>query len=406
MAGTAVARAVRRPAPTGDRAPVHRRLQRHGGSRRIPLCRLRRRALPLGREVPLRLGLAELRRAGRARRRRDDRRHEPRDGAHRGRLRDLRRSPGSCLRRRPAADGPAVLHQLVRARPGARRRWVSSPPTTHLGAIRLRVGDPDRLQRFYEEAIGLRTLSSDDGVAALGVDGRPLVELEARSRRAAAGRRTRPGSSTSRSSSRPGQTSRERSAASLPTGWRLSGASDHLVSEALYLSDPEGNGIELYRDRPRDEWPVADGVPEDGHAAARPRQPALGGRRRRRRRRHARGHRCSATSISRSPTSARPRRSGSMRWGSTSRCAGYPGALFASAGGYHHHVGLNTWAGVGRPAAAGGRARASCDSSWSSRTRTPSRRRPTGSRRSADVELVDDGVLASDPSGNAVLLRR
>src|SRR5919201_728494 len=43
-------------------------------------------------------------------------------------------------------------------------------------------------------------------------------------------------------------------------GWHLSGASDHLVSEALYLSDPEGNGIEIYRDRPREECPVRDGA--------------------------------------------------------------------------------------------------------------------------------------------------
>ena len=41
--------------------------------------------------------------------------------------------------------------------------------------------------------------------------------------------------------------------------WPLDGASDHLVSEALYLSDPDGNGIEIYRDRPRDEWPHRDG---------------------------------------------------------------------------------------------------------------------------------------------------
>ena len=40
--------------------------------------------------------------------------------------------------------------------------------------------------------------------------------------------------------------------------WRFTGASDHLVSEALYLNDPEGNGIEIYRDRPRDEWQRGD----------------------------------------------------------------------------------------------------------------------------------------------------
>ena len=41
--------------------------------------------------------------------------------------------------------------------------------------------------------------------------------------------------------------------------WPLDGASDHLVSEALYLSDPDGNGIEIYRDRPRDQWQLRDG---------------------------------------------------------------------------------------------------------------------------------------------------
>src|SRR6202043_2617501 len=42
-------------------------------------------------------------------------------------------------------------------------------------------------------------------------------------------------------------------------GWPLDGASDHLVSEALYLSDPDGNGIEIYRDRPREQWEQVDG---------------------------------------------------------------------------------------------------------------------------------------------------
>ena len=55
--------------------------------------------------------------------------------------------------------------------------------------------------------------------------------------------------------------------------WPLDGASDHLVSEALYLSDPDGNGIEIYRDRPRDSGATRRPAP-DGHAAAGPRRPA------------------------------------------------------------------------------------------------------------------------------------
>ena len=58
----------------------------------------------------------------------------------------------------------------------------------------------------------------------------------------------------------------------------LQGASDHLVSESLYLADPEGNGIELYRDRSRESWVWRDGLVDDGHGAAGCRR-ALGGRR-------------------------------------------------------------------------------------------------------------------------------
>ena len=129
------------------------------------------------------------------------------------------------------------------------------PAETRLGAIRLRVGDVDRARGFYEDAIGLRTLGATDGLTALGVeDGEPLLELQA-----APDAPPRP----------RGTTGLFHLAVLVPTradlaralrrlvgaGARLEGASDHLVSEALYLSDPEGNGIELYRDRPREQWP-------------------------------------------------------------------------------------------------------------------------------------------------------
>ena len=278
------------------------------------------------------------------------------------------------------------------------------PAETHLGAIRLRVGDPDRLQRFYEEAIGLRTLSSDDdGVVALGVDGRPLVDLVA----------------DPDAPARPPHTSglfhlailvptRADLARALrrlaATGWRLSGASDHLVSEALYLSDPEGNGIELYRDRPRDEWPIADGslrmdtLPLDlgsllsendggGSDDGMPTGTVLG---------HVH---LQVADLGTAETF----------WvdglGLDVTVRGYPGALFTSAGGYHHHVGLNTWAGVGAarpPAGARGLVR------FELVVPDADALEAAGNRVAAvaDVELIDDGLLASDPSGNAVLLRR
>ena len=128
------------------------------------------------------------------------------------------------------------------------------PADTRLGAIRLRAGDAGLLRDFYERAIGLRGLATGNGVIALGAGGVPLVELVSAPEAPA-----RP----------PATTGLFHLALLVPTradlsralrrvfeaGWHLSGASDHLVSEALYLSDPEGNGIELYRDRPREEWP-------------------------------------------------------------------------------------------------------------------------------------------------------
>jgi catechol 2,3-dioxygenase len=129
--------------------------------------------------------------------------------------------------------------------------------------------------------------------------------------------------------------------------WPLSGASDHLVSEALYLADPEGNGIELYRDRPRDEWPRSAGsiematlpldleslLGEPGGERAGTRMPA-------------------GTTLGHVHLQVADLGDAEAFWvdalGFDVTVRGYP-APFVSAGGYHHHVGLNTWAGVGAP---------------------------------------------------------
>jgi catechol 2,3-dioxygenase len=189
--------------------------------------------------------------------------------------------------------------------------------------------------------------------------------------------------------------------------WPLTGASDHLVSEALYLNDPDGNGIEIYRDRPREEWPHANGRIEmatlpldlDGVLAE------LGG-----------DHAVPAEVPSGTTMghvhlqvadldAAEAFYSGVLGFDVTVR--GYPGALFVSAGGYHHHLGLNTWHSAGAAAPADG----------------------SIGLRSFDVVLPDAGALAAvlertrvaglepqatgeagsamlrDPSGNAVVLR-
>src|SRR5829696_4632340 len=134
-------------------------------------------------------------------------------------------------------------------------------PSLALGPLRLTVADLDGTAAFYERVIGLKRLGeADDGAVRLGVaDEAALVELVAD---AAAPTRARGSSGLFHLAllvpdRRALAEALRRVAAA---GWRLDGASDHLVSEALYLSDPEGNGIELYRDRPRDQWPVRDGV--------------------------------------------------------------------------------------------------------------------------------------------------
>ena len=128
------------------------------------------------------------------------------------------------------------------------------PPDTAIGRVRLRVADIDDLATFYERVIGLRAVERDGDVARLGPDGgEPLIELVS-----APDAPPAPTFSTGLfhlailvpDRAELGR-SLERAASA---GWRLTGASDHLVSEALYLRDPEGNGIEIYRDRPRDQW--------------------------------------------------------------------------------------------------------------------------------------------------------
>jgi catechol 2,3-dioxygenase len=273
---------------------------------------------------------------------------------------------------------------------------------TRMGAVRLTVGDPDGMRDFYRDAIGLSEQGHADGVVRLGTNGDPIVEL--------AGDPDAP--------VRPRGTSglfhlailvpsRADLARALQrvaeAGWRLSGASDHLVSEALYLNDPEGNGIEIYRDRPREEWPVRDGVLQMDTLPL-----DLDGVLGELRREDAEATMPAGTRIGHvhlnvgDLTAAEAFYSGALGFDVTVR--GYPGALFVSAGGYHHHLGLNTWVGEGAPPP------------------------PSGSRGLRQFEIVvpsadqlaaeedrlteagfepaseDDRVLVTDPSGNEVAL--
>ncbi|GEO04526.1 catechol-2,3-dioxygenase [Adhaeribacter aerolatus] len=129
----------------------------------------------------------------------------------------------------------------------------------------------------------------------------------------------------------------------IQTKWPLSGFGDHLVSEAIYFSDPDGNGIEVYADRPRETWPIVNGqvqmdtspvdVP-DLLAQLPDNSPEWQGLHRN----TLIGHiHLQVSSL------AQARRFYADTLGFNVMQENYPGALFVAAGGYHHHIGLNTW---------------------------------------------------------------
>jgi len=153
------------------------------------------------------------------------------------------------------------------------------PPSSGIGRVALAVGDLDETVAFYRDVVGLQVRSrgedgdrgagedgdaggaGSDGTATLGTAERPLLELQADP-----GAPARPETATGLFHTAFRVPSRAALGDALERArehWQLTGASDHLVSEALYLRDPEGNGVEIYCDRPRAEWPTTD----DGRVA-------------------------------------------------------------------------------------------------------------------------------------------
>ena len=277
---------------------------------------------------------------------------------------------------------------------------MSIDPATRLGSIRLTVGDLEAMQAFYERAIGLRTLERDGDVVRLGArDGVPLVELAGDPQAPA-----RPPRTTGLFHLALLVPSRAELARTVrrvvDAGQRFSGASDHLVSEAMYLDDPEGNGIELYRDRPRSEWTYQGedvamptiALDLDAVMAELPDGPDTG---------MAEdtilGHvHLNVADIAASEAFY----SGVLGFDVTVR--NYPGALFVAAGGYHHHLGLNVWNGANAPAGSLGLREFDVvlpDAAALGEV--------TARIDAAGLETAQqDGVVSvSDPSGNRVALR-
>jgi catechol 2,3-dioxygenase len=298
---------------------------------------------------------------------------------------------------RPIADSPTSS--------AAAEGAATIEPATTIGTVRLTVADLARVTEFYERTLGLRGSGGDDGSVLLRAgDDRVLVELVADP------------SAPPRRASSPGlfhlailMPDRTQLAVALgrlaSTRWPLDGASDHLVSEALYLSDPEGNGIEIYRDRPRPEWPRQNGgltmatIPLDVQdlltelgdpprtEAAAPPGTVMG---------HVHlqvGDLQEAEEFY----------CGVLGFEVTVR--GYPGALFVSAGGYHHHIGLNTWHSAGAaPVTAGTLGLRSFEVVLPTAQALEDVLRRV-QRAGLDQDAQANGTLVRDPSGNGVLLR-
>ena len=217
------------------------------------------------------------------------------------------------------------------------------PDDTHLGRVRLQISDLDRSVRWYETVLGLHVLSRAGSSASLAPNGetQSLIELEEK-------RGVRP-------MPRRGLLGLYHYAILLPDRAALgrfiahlaelglhAGMSDHLVSEAVYLDDPDGLGIEVYADRPRESWRYED---RQLTMATNPLDP-----------------RAVIAAAKGQPWAGMPKGSviGHVHLfvGDINRAAAfyhdvlgfdkvvwsYPGALFMSAGGYHHHLGTNIWA--------------------------------------------------------------
>ena len=189
------------------------------------------------------------------------------------------------------------------------------------------------------------------------------------------------------------------------SGHRFTGASDHLVSEALYLDDPEGNGIEIYRDRPRAEWRYDDGelqmatLPLDVEGVLASATDTVVG-----------GAMPDGTRIGHVHLQVADLDEAEAfyvgRLGSTSACAAFPGALFVSAGGYHHHVGLNTWAGRGAPSPPAGARGLRHFTIVIPNERSLAETRLRSSLPAASSPREGESTVVADPSGNRSVVAR
>ncbi len=274
-------------------------------------------------------------------------------------------------------------------------------PGTAIGAVHLTISDLRRSVRFYETHLGFTVHRRDDRSAWLGAGAADLLILT----QCETAPRVRGTTGLYHFAILvPSRADLARSLRRLvATDTIMQGAADHGVSEALYLADEDGIGIEIYRDRPRDQWPMASGrlrmgadpldlealLEEAGRAdsaAGLPQGTVIG---------HVHLH---VSTLDEAQTFYVDL----LGFELTQRYG--PSALFVAAGGYHHHIGLNTWAGVGAPppppGAIGLKHFEVAFPGSGAREGVVSRLNAAG----VVPEPVDGGLLIRDPAKNAILL--
>ena len=276
------------------------------------------------------------------------------------------------------------------------------PASLRLGPVHLTATDLDRSIAFYERSIGLQLARREGAVAALGAGGEDLLVLTEEPDARPAGRHA---GLYHFALLHPSRLELARAAQRLiETETPVSGASDHRISEAISLPDPDGNGIELAADRSREHWgdlgdPTSHGGPDPLDMAS------------------------LMAMVSGAPLEDRA--SDGLRVGHLHLHVGdvegalgfwrdligfevmtrFPSAAFISAGGYHHHLGLNTWRGEGvaqMPAGSVGLRH------WTIVLDSPGDVAAVAARleaAGAPVEREHDGLRTRDPWNNAVLIR-
>ncbi len=277
------------------------------------------------------------------------------------------------------------------------------PATTRLGPVTLAVTDLRRAIEFYEHALGLRVQRREDDAAALSADGEELLVLRERRTARRAGRHA---GLYHVALLYPARADLARAAVRLAaTRTPIQGASDHATHEAIYLADPDGNGLELAADRPRELWPD---IADQGLYSAGPQPLDLDGllalvRDEPPSARAAAGLRIGHVHLHVADTAA------ALRF--YTELIGFEkvvelgrSAAFVAVGGYHHHLAFNTWRGEGVPPAPPDAVGLVHWTIYLPGAADVAAVRERLERGGVGYETSDAALLVRDPSGNAVLI--